>query len=807
MKRIFSLVLLTLSALAVSAQIYNPVKWNFTAKHLGGDNYELQFAADIEDTWHLYAAHLSSDEGPVATNFQFEKGAHYKLQGDIKDGNTITKYDKVFEMDLAYYENKAVFTQKVIWSGSEPITGELEFMVCTEERCLPPEFVPFSISKDGSAADDSKSEQAPKENKIFNPVKWKIEMIKLDEFNYEMVFTATIEKGWHLYSQNLPGEDGPIATSFTFNEQEGLSKVGKTTEPKPILKYDPNFMMDLTFFEGEVSFKQKFSVDGSVKSISGAYEYMVCDEERCLPPEWVEFDINLDGTSNMPVEDALADSDGKQLRITGVDLDNPVNDCEIEGAIVKETKSNWNIFFLGFVGGLIALLTPCVFPMIPLTVSFFTKGGSAGASGIGESVMYGFFIFLIYILLSLPFHFLDSIDPEILNTISTNVYLNVAFFVIFVFFAISFFGYFEITLPAKFTNSVDQKSDVGGILGTFFMALTLALVSFSCTGPILGSLLAGSLTASGGAMQLTTGMGGFGLALALPFGLFAAFPGWLKNLPKSGGWLNTVKVVLGFIELALAIKFLSNADLVAHWGLLKRELFFALWIIIGAGLFLYLIGAIKFPHDSKLDKLSWGRKGFAVAVLAFTIYLIPGLTNTKYANLNLISGFPPPLFYSYYEQANNCPLGIQCFKDYEEGMAYAKANNKPVMLDFTGWACVNCRKMEENVWVDKDIYKTLNEDYVLISLYVDDRKELPNDQQFVYETVNGNKKKIKTVGNKWATLQTETFQNNSQPFYALISPEGELLNNPVGYTPNKATYQEFLNCGLEAFSGGAVAQK
>ncbi|MGB0167589.1 MAG: protein-disulfide reductase DsbD family protein, partial [Luteibaculum sp.] len=469
--------------------------------------------------------------------------------------------------------------------------------------------------------------------------------------------------------------------------------------------------------------------------------------------------IRLDGSEALaPTVDTIQPSKNLNLKLAGIDLENPVNDCEIEGAIVKEKKGNIAIFFLGFVGGLIALLTPCVFPMIPLTVSFFTKGGSAGGSGIRKSMLYGFFIFLIYLLLSTPFHFLDSVDPEILNTISTNIYLNAAFFVIFVVFAISFFGYFEITLPSKFTNQVDRKSDVGGILGTFFMALTLALVSFSCTGPILGSLLAGSLSASGGAMQLTLGMGGFGLALALPFALFAAFPGWLSNLPKSGGWLNNVKVVLGFIELALAVKFLSNADLVGHWGILKRELFFALWVVIGIGLFLYLVGFIRFPHDSKNQKIGWVRKGLALVTLAFVAYIVPGLTNTKYANVSLISGFPPPLFYSYYEKENNCPLGIQCFKDYEEGMAYARANNKPVLLDFTGWACVNCRKMEENVWVENEVYNRLNEDYVLISLYVDDRQPLPEDQRFTYQTANGKKKKIRTQGNKWATLQTETFQ-------------------------------------------------
>ncbi len=438
--------------------------------------------------------------------------------------------------------------------------------------------------------------------------------------------------------------------------------------------------------------------------------------------------------------------------------------------------------------------------MIPLTVSFFTKSSGDSKKGLFNSILYGFFIFLIYVLLSLPFHLLDSLDPGILNSISTNVTLNIIFFIIFIAFAFSFFGYFELTLPQSWSAAMDSRANkIGGFIGVFFMALTLAIVSFSCTGPILGTLLGSSLTADGGAMQLTMGMSGFGLALALPFTLFAMFPKWLNSLPKSGGWLNTVKVVLGFIELALALKFLSNADLVEHWGLLKREVFIGLWIIIGIGLILYLFGKIKFPHDGPLHKLGKGRITTGILVVAFVIYLIPGLTNTKHANLKLLSGFPPPMFYSLYDKASKCPLDLNCSKDWQQGLAKAKAENKPILLDFTGWACVNCRKMEEQVWSTSDVFDILSEDYVIISLYVDDKKLLPESEQFQYLRANGTVKEIESIGDKWGTLQTINFQNNSQPYYVLLNHDLELLNITNAYESNADAYFEWLKTGLENF--------
>lgn len=414
-------------------------------------------------------------------------------------------------------------------------------------------------------------------------------------------------------------------------------------------------------------------------------------------------------------------------------------------------------------------------------------------------MLYGFFIFFIYIVLSAPFHFLDQLNPEILNNISTNVYLNVLFFVIFIVFALSFFGLYEITLPANLQNKADSKSSIGNVFGIFFMALTLALVSFSCTGPILGSLLAGSLTTNGGAMQLTAGMAGFGLALALPFALFAMFPQWLNALPKSGGWLTSVKIVLGFLELGLAFKFLSNADLVQHWGILKREIFIGIWVVIGICLTLYLFGILRFKHEYLKKPLPKLRISLGVLSALFTLYLMPGLTNTKYANLSLISGFPPPLYYSIYQnEDNHCIYGLMCTDDYEEGVKMAKETGRAILLDFTGYACVNCRRMEENVWTKPEVLELMKEKFVVISLYVDDKKKLPLDHRFTYITKEGFERNVETVGDKWALFETENFRNNAQPLYAVLDTNEVLMNTPVGYTPDDKAYLEWLKCGLNA---------
>jgi len=626
-------------------------------------------------------------------------------------------------------------------------------------------------------------------------VTWTSSVEKHADDEYTITYKAKISEGWHLYSQHLP-EGGPIPTLFNFqNSDDDFKLIGNTEENEPHIEYDKVFEMEIPFFSDKAEFKQKIKLlKEDVKTIITIVEFQTCDDKACIFEPGLELVTSLDGsealleTKNIDVQ-SLELSD--KLKLNLKDKDKYLA-SSFENS---ESGSLWKIFILGFLGGLIALLTPCVFPMIPLTVSFFTKQSGEKSKGNSKAFLYGFFIVLIYLLLSIPFHLMDSLDPEILNSISTNVWLNIIFFLIFMFFAFSFFGFYELTLPSSWGNKMDSASNVGGIIGTFFMALTLAIVSFSCTGPILGSLLVGSLTADGGAIQLSAGMIGFGFALALPFTLFALFPSWLKTLPKSGGWLNTVKVVLGFLEVALALKFLSNADLVEHWGLLKREIFIGLWIVIFAGLALYLFGKIKFPHDGLVKKLSTGRLTVGLITTLFVFYLVNGLIGT--GNLKLLSGFPPPHFYSIFEKESDCPLNLNCYKDFDSGLAYAKENNLPIMLDFTGWACVNCRKMEENVWSDPQVYIELQK-YVLISLYVDDKEELPESEQFEFKKENGQVKTIKTIGSKWATFQAVNFASASQPYYVLMSPDLRLLNHPEKYT-DEATYLNWLKKGIANF--------
>lgn len=628
---------------------------------------------------------------------------------------------------------------------------------------------------------------------IYDPVAWSYETKKINETEAELVIKATIERGWHLYAIELPSNDGPIATTIVFAPSDNYELVGKPTEGKYKTEFDPNFNMDLNYHEVEAIFTQKIKIKNNAPfRIEGTLESMVCNAEMCLPPEIVDLDFAMNGASISNAEIGVAGDVSKIIpQLPNMKIDNPVGNCGNE----KEEISNvWMVFLFGFLGGLIALLTPCVFPMIPLTVSFFTKGGKDGKKGLGRAVLYGFFIFLIYAALSIPFHF--NTDPEVLNEIATSVWLNVIFFAVFLIFSISFFGFFEITLPSKLTNKADSASDVGGILGIFFMALTLALVSFSCTGPILGTVLGNSL--KNGPWPITAAMSGFGIALGLPFALFAAFPSIMKNLPQSGGWLNSIKVVLGFIELALALKFLSNADLVMQWGLIQRETFFLIWTIIGVGLTFYLLGVLKFPHDSPIGKFSRFRIVFTTIIVLFTIYISTGIFKSSPWNHDFLSGFPPPAFYSWYE---NESFHAE-FTDFDKALAESKKTNKPLLIDFTGWACVNCRKMEETVWTDEKVKEKLKNDFVLVSLYVDDKVELPENEKGVFEyDANGTikKKNIKTIGNKWATFQTHVFNNNSQPYYVMLSPDGELLANPVGYMSNVDEYNEYLDCGIATF--------
>lgn len=618
-------------------------------------------------------------------------------------------------------------------------------------------------------------------------VNWSVTSKKVAAQEYDLLLKGKPVAGKFIYLFSGAAE-GLDSITVVFSDSSIVR-----TEAIQVLKGGANFADPV--FDGamvvvaknEVELRQRIRIDGVVPAqLRGTLVYTTGGPDEFLPAQEFAFEV--------PLEGGVSQKD--RIKIESIDVNNPVTACGDEGT---EGKSLWSIFLLGLIGGLIALLTPCVFPLIPLTVSFFTKRSGTRSQAIGRALLYGFFIFLIYLLLSIPFHLLDQTNPEVLNNISTNVWLNLVFFVIFVVFAISFFGYFEITLPGSLSSTTDSKASISSLSGIFFMALTLAIVSFSCTGPILGSLLAGALTKDGGAWQLTFGMGGFGLGLALPFAVFALFPHWLQSLPKSGGWLNTVKVVLGFLELAMAVKFLSNADLVEQWGLLKRETFFAIWIVIGIAIVLYLLGVIRFPHDDKKITIGKTRWAFIALFAAATLYLTPGVTNTKAANLSWISGFPPPLCYSLYKNPVNCEHALEPLRDYEEALKRARAENKPLLIDFTGWACVNCRRMEENVWTNPEVKALMQNKFVVVSLYVDERRVLPAARQQTFITKTGAEKQIVTVGDLWATFQSENFNAVAQPQYAILDLQERALTRTKGYTPSAAEFKTWLECGLEAF--------
>jgi len=617
-------------------------------------------------------------------------------------------------------------------------------------------------------------------------LKWDVQSKRIDSNKYELTAKTTIPAGWRLYGVT-PGEE--LEPKFTFDYTNTKTSGPLQFNKTPEVFADTLFQKKVNIYTGAVELKQTVVID----SIVPANLKVTLSCNAGTPTEF----ITPEQTSLVPMEGGQDIAAGaNQIKIPSIDYTKPISNyggtTEVKGSLLA-------IFFIGFLGGFIALLTPCVFPMIPVTVSFFTNRASNRRQGIRNGLMYGFFIFLIYSLVSVPFH-IFSLNSEVLNNISTNAVLNIVFFAIFIFFSVSFFGYFEITLPGNLANKTDTKSGLGTLGGIFFMALTLTIVSFSCTGPILGSLLVGSL--SGGAWPLTAGLAGFGLALALPFALFAIFPNLLKALPKSGGWLDTVKKVLAFAELGLAFKFLSMADLVMHWGLLKREVFIGLWIAISVGLALYLFGIVRLPHDYKGMKISGGRKIAGVIAILFSIYLIPGVTNTQYANLKLLSGFPPPLNYSVYgkRNANAQELEANVVNDYAKAVTLSQQQHKPIMIDFTGWACTNCRRMEENVWTQPEVYKYIKENYILVSLYVDDRKNLPILEQLPeYTTKDGRKREITTLGDKWATFQFENFNQTAQPYYALLTNNQQLLNYPVAYTPDAKEYLKWLQNGKATF--------
>lgn len=664
---------------------------------------------------------------------------------------------------------------------------------------------------------------------ILDPVKWTTSVKKISDTEYDLISKAAIEDKWHLYSQEVP-DNGPLPTNLTFEENSAYKLVGKAKESEGHTLHDPVFDMVITFFENSATFTQRIKLTGDKgTTIKGEVEFMVCDDTRCLPPSYVDLvfqipdpgksvtEVTTDDTAQTGTE-AVIDNYGGGVPIieqTHV-LQDSVPAAEASQAAVKQTKKQenkglWTIFVVAFLFGFTALLTPCVFPMIPMTVSFFTKQSKSKATGLRNALIYGLAIIVIYVFLGAIVTAIFGADA--LNALSTNVWFNIIFFLLIIFFAFSFLGAYEITLPSSWATKADKQADRGGMIGIFFMALALAIVSFSCTGPIIGYLLVEA--ASKGGIAPFVGMFGFSLALALPFALFAAFPGWMNSLPKSGGWLNTVKVFLGFLELALAFKFLSNADLVLQLHFLEREVFLAIWIAVFGALALYLFGKIQLPHDSPVSHISVGRLSLGLLVLAFTIYLVPGLWG---APLKLISGFPPPMQYSessygvgytklsdgagvsaqmeFPEGAHLGPQDILAFDDYDTGLAYAKKVNKPVLIDFTGFACVNCRKMEERVWSEPKILKLLKQDVVLISLYVDDKRPLPNGEE-LESKISG--KKLRYIGQKWSEFQILKYEANAQPFYVLMDHNGENLIEPIGYTPDADEYYAWLQKGIDAF--------
>lgn len=643
---------------------------------------------------------------------------------------------------------------------------------------------------------------------IQEPVKFKTELKNVSATEVEIVFTASIEQGWHVYSTDL-GDGGPISATFNTDKLTGAQLDGKLRPVgKEIASFDKLFEMDVRYFEHTALFVQKLKLTGGDYQVTGYLEYGACNDENCLPPTQVEFSFSgkAEGTSasvqtETPAEQAdtatapavIGSADGPtSVVVSDNDLWSPVIDeLNALGETTSQEDMSWlYIFITGFVGGLLALFTPCVWPIIPMTVSFFLKRSKDKKKGIRDAWTYGASIVVIYVTLGLAITAIFGANA--LNALSTNAIFNIFFCLMLVVFAASFFGAFEITLPSKWSNAVDSKAEATtGLLSIFLMAFTLSLVSFSCTGPIIGFLLV-QVSTTGNVIAPAVGMLGFAIALALPFTLFALFPSWLKSMPKSGGWMNVIKVTLGFLELAFALKFLSVADLAYGWRILDRETFLALWIVLFALLGFYLLGKIKFPHDDDDTKVSVPRFFLALASLAFAVYMVPGLWG---APLKAVSAFAPPMQTQDFNLYNNEVHAK--FDDYDAGMKYAREHGKPVMLDFTGYGCVNCRKMELAVWTDMKVADLINNDYVLITLYVDNKTRLPEPVKVME---NGTERTLRTVGDKWSYLQRVKFGANAQPFYVLIDNEGKPLNKSYSYDEDIDKYVDFLQTGLNNYN-------
>lgn len=670
---------------------------------------------------------------------------------------------------------------------------------------------------------------------IQNPAKWTFSSRSTGVGEAQLVITATIDDGWHLYSQFI-ADGGPVPTSFKFDKSADYELVGKVKETSPVIKaFEKVFNMDIAYFEKRAVFVQKIKLKKPSVTVKGTVEFMLCNDSQCLPPDDHEFSIAVKddkmGAATTDSKDVAAVAPAKKDTLVSAEpakVDSSAADTAKASAVntADSTKvtpptagtddtsnmSLWAIFLSGLGWGFLAFLMPCIFPMVPFTVSYFIKS----PGGISKSLIYGLSIVGIYVAFGILVSVIFGADA--LNDMSTNGVFNFVFFLLLVVFAASFLGAFEITLPSKWVNKADENSSKGGLLGIFFMAATLALVSFSCTGPLIGGLLV-QAAAMGQYMGPAIGMLGFAIALALPFMLFSIFPSLLKSMPKSGGWLNSIKVVLGFLELALALKFLSNVDLAYHWNWFDREVFLVLWIVIFGMMGFYLLGKLRFPHDSEMKTISTFRLFLSIIVLAFTIYMIPGLWG---APLRSIAAFLPPqqtqdfdlsrisatgasagevLKTHKYGEIFHAPLNLDAYFDFDEGLAYAKQVGKPIMIDFTGHACVNCRKMEADVWPNKKVFDMINNDFVLIQLYVDDKTDLQPNEQYVSKFSG---KKVRTIGNKWSDFQASRYNANSQPYYVLLDNEGNLLVKPQGANYDPEQFAAYLQSGLDAYKKAKV---
>jgi thiol:disulfide interchange protein len=807
MVRIWFFILFILSGLQGFGQLPETVKWSFSSKKVSENTYDLILTAKIEKDWHVYSQHIA-DGGPVATAVTVNKNdAAYTLIGAVKEkGKAIKINDPGFDnMEVIYYKNEVSFIQRVkTLTKVESIEGKVYFETCNDKKCQPPVEVPFKIvlGKSGAVSsipsgkkdDKSAKDQNPKDvlqttaSSKTGTIQWSTSLRNIKGKLYELKLTATISKGFHLNAADEKKPSGCKAPVLTFNPQDSVKMMGGLISDDKTVLVKEQDGSSYPAYENSAVFRQNIELPKQSKQIKGTVVYNACNEQECVPSEQSDFTIDV------PREKILTSHGNESLSF---------------------------IFWICFLGGIAALMTPCVFPMIPLTVSFFTKQSDKKSKGISSALLFGASIMVIYVGLGLLITVLFG--PNALNDLASNVYTNLAFFVIFSIFAFSFLGAFDITLPTSWANKTDAKAEKGGVVGIFFIALTLTIVSFSCTSLVIGNLLI--LAAKGGGYTgPAVGMIGFSLAWAIPFTIFAMFPSLMQKLPKSGGWLNAIKVTLGFIELALALKFLSTADITYHWGFLKREYFLALWIIIFGMLGFYLLGKIKLSHDTPVAHLSVTRLMMALFALAFTLYMIPGLWG---APVELLSGIAPPLGYSEWiheessgrTSADNSGAnekahkykdiflttkthGLDLYYDYDEALAYARKEKKPLMVDFTGWACSNCRRMEDNVWSDHSILPKLKNEFVIVSLYVDEKHDLDSKEKYT-SAYDGTK--ISTIGDKWKDMEMSKFEANSQPFYVLLDNNENKIGQYDGYDPDVSKFLGFLNDGQSKFKSQSTA--